>query len=237
MTHGARGAGDSHGIGARESLRTAAQEWERRWRDESARGAWREPEPAVAGIAPTLARRGFRRVLDVGCGVGRHALLFAGKGFDVAAVDASRNGVDELGRIARARRVHVDACFADFTMLPFGDETFDYVVAWNVLYHGDGEDARAAFAECRRVLRAGGLFHVTMLSTRNVGFGCGREIRPDTFVVDDPASEKHHPHFYVDAAALFQMLTAACFVPRSLVDVDQKPPGRAFHWIALSQAR
>jgi hypothetical protein len=107
-------------------------------------------------------------------------------------------------------------------------------LAWNVLYHGDRETVRSAFAECRRVLRAGGSFQFTMLSKRHRAFGVGREVRPDTFVDERSEGDKDHPHFYVDAPALTELLADAGFDLVSLVDVDQHPPG-GFHWVGLCQ--
>jgi hypothetical protein len=73
-----------------------------------------------------------------------------------------------------------------------------------------------------------------MLSKRNRAFGIGREIRPDTFVDDASTGDKDHPHFYVDAATLTAMLSAARLEARSLVDIDQHPPG-ALHWTVLAE--
>jgi SAM-dependent methyltransferase len=36
-----------------------------------------EPHPAAVAILPQLHARGAKRVLDLGCGFGRHALLLA----------------------------------------------------------------------------------------------------------------------------------------------------------------
>jgi hypothetical protein len=73
-----------------------------------------------------------------------------------------------------------------------------------------------------------------MLSKRHRSFGVGREVRPDTYVDDRSESDKDHPHFYVDAPALTELLADAGFDLVSLADVDQQPPG-AFHWVVLCQ--
>ncbi len=64
------------------------------------------------------------RVLDIGCGAGRHALYLQRRGLRVTAIDASPRIVE----LARARGVKdargVDACGA----LPFRDGEFDTVI-------------------------------------------------------------------------------------------------------------
>jgi len=101
----------------------------------------------VAGL-----RRG-QRALDVGCGpgvlaTGLAALLGAA---NVAAVDPSEAFVETC----RARAPGVDVRVGVAETLPFGDRTFDAVLAQLVV---DGmEDAPTGAAEMRRVTRPGGV--------------------------------------------------------------------------------
>ncbi len=73
---------------------TAVEAWDERWITPEGRADWLVPHPAVAALVPMLKTRGVQRVLDLGCGVGRHALLFAEQGFAVEAVDGAAAGVD-----------------------------------------------------------------------------------------------------------------------------------------------
>ena len=61
-------------------------------------------------------------------------------------------------------------------------------------------------------------------------------MRPATWVDDSSASDKRHPHLYVDARALDAMLTRTGFALVTLVDVDQHPTG-SFHWTVLAATR
>jgi len=216
---------------------TAHRAWDRAWRDASSRAAWSEPDAAVVEVAAALSERGARRALDVGSGVGRHSILLARSSFAVAACDASPVGCRVLRDAARAERLPMSVSRAAFTELPYAPATFDYVLAWNVLYHGDREVVRRAFGECARVVRRGGCLQLTMLSKRSRTFGAGREVAPDTFVVDGDTGDKGHPHFYVDPDATEALLAEAGFVLRSLDDVDQKPPRGAYHLVAVAQRR
>ena len=106
------------------------------------------------------------RLLDLGCGFGRHAYETLRRGADVVACDL---GLDELrgvrnvvaamyeaGEISDA--VQVGAANGDATRLPFDDCSFDHVIASEVLEHID--DDEAALAELTRVLRPGGTLAV-----------------------------------------------------------------------------
>ncbi|MDA8298118.1 MAG: class I SAM-dependent methyltransferase [Actinomycetota bacterium] len=115
-----------------------------------------------AGISPGT------RVLDVGCGGGRHAFACAARGADVVAVDASRGelepvaallaAMEEAGEITAPARGAV-AC-ADLAQLPFGRASFDRIVAAEVLEHI--VDDEAALGELARVLTSDGLLVVTV---------------------------------------------------------------------------
>ena len=211
---------------------TAVEAWDERWATPEGRADWLVPHPAVAGLVPVLKARGAQHVLDLGCGVGRHALFFAEHGFAVEAIDGAAAGLDFARREAAARGVRLSLRQADADALPFVDESFDYVLSWNVIFHGTMGDVGRRLAEIWRVLKPGGLFQGTMLSKRDVQFGRGRAIAPDTFIRgSDP---KAHPHFYCDLAGLAVLF--AGFELLSLTQEEQRRPG-SWHWHILVERR
>jgi len=93
------------------------------------------------------------RVLDSGCGTGRHALWLAEHGAEVTAIDFSEGMLAEARRKAGAERVRF--LVQDLHQpLPFADATFDLVVSGLVLEHL--AELPLYFAEARRVLRPHG---------------------------------------------------------------------------------
>jgi ubiquinone/menaquinone biosynthesis C-methylase UbiE len=108
------------------------------------------------------------RVLDLGCGFGRHAFEVARRGAGVVAVDpgeeelvtasATFAAMAQAGQIAASTPVSL--LRGDGLHLPFGDQAFDRVVCSEVLEH-IAEDERA-IAELSRVLRLGGTMAVTV---------------------------------------------------------------------------
>src|ERR1700730_247074 len=82
---------------------TAVEAWDDRWATPEGRADWLVPHPAVAALGPVLKARRAGDVLDLGCCVGRHALLSAEHGFAVEAVDGASAGLDFACREAAAR--------------------------------------------------------------------------------------------------------------------------------------
>ncbi len=109
------------------------------------------------------------RVLDLGCGGGRHAFEAARRGGVVTAVDLSLGELKDVrgmtaqmvaeGELATAG---IDAVNGDALLLPFADGTFDRIIASEVMEHIP-DDAGAA-AELARVLRPLGTMAVTVPS-------------------------------------------------------------------------
>jgi len=211
---------------------TAHRAWNNQWQSDEGRADWLQPDPDVAAVVPLLRGRGARSGLDLGCGVGRHACFLAGAGLEMQAMDASAAGLDYAAQ--QARGLGLDVSFREglMTDLPYADGSFDYVLSFNVIYHGDGSVVSRAISEIHRVLKPGGLFHGTLLSKRNRNYGLGKEIAPNTFVVDGAAGDKGHPHFYCNAAELVKLFED--FELMSLFDREHEKPG-TYHWHLLAE--
>jgi SAM-dependent methyltransferase len=93
-----------------------------------------------------------RRVLDAGCGSGRHAYQAAKFGAEVWAVDLGEAVEVARRNTANTGRVHVVQ--ADLYDLPFPPESFDFIYSLGVLHHLP--DPEAGFQGLLPLLRPGG---------------------------------------------------------------------------------
>jgi 2-polyprenyl-6-hydroxyphenyl methylase/3-demethylubiquinone-9 3-methyltransferase len=87
-------------------------------------------------------------LLDMACGAGLLAPLLAGRGYRHVGVELSATSAPQ------AREHGVGVARGNVLALPFRDETFDVVVAGEILEHV--EDLSTVLAEACRVLRTGG---------------------------------------------------------------------------------
>lgn len=115
-----------------------------------------------------LGLRAGDRLLDLGCGFGRHAFEALRRGARVIACDMA---LPELEQVVGTATAMVEAgeiapglsCTSvngDGTRLPFGDDAFDRIIASEVMEHVP--DDQAALDELTRVLRPGGTIAVTV---------------------------------------------------------------------------
>ena len=108
------------------------------------------------------------RVLDLGCGAGRHAYAAYRAGAQVVALDRSPGELVEVSVMLAAMRLagevpdgaRAAALRGDAYALPFADASFDCVIAAEVLEHLPDDDR--AMRELFRVLRPGGTVAVTV---------------------------------------------------------------------------
>jgi SAM-dependent methyltransferase len=114
------------------------------------------------GIGPSTT------VIDVGCGAGRHAFEAYRRGADVVAFDRAESELRSVDTILRAMAeagevpatASAKVVVGDALSLPYADETFDCVIASEILEHIPQDDA--AIAELIRVLKVGGTLVVSV---------------------------------------------------------------------------
>ena len=108
------------------------------------------------------------RVLDMGCGGGRHAFSLYKRGADVVAFDMSFEDLVEVKTMFTAIDLEgqapegsrADVVRGTAYQLPFEDASFDRVIAAEIMEHLPEDEL--AMSELYRVLKPGGLIAVTV---------------------------------------------------------------------------
>ncbi|HKZ83196.1 MAG TPA: methyltransferase domain-containing protein [Anaerolineae bacterium] len=109
------------------------------------------PRPPNVHLLATLSRLNPApggRALDLGCGSGRHFPALAQHGLSPIGVDLSAAAIARSHRFAS----RVPLAQASVDALPFADHTFDWIVAWGVLFHLFTDQLHRALREIRRTL-------------------------------------------------------------------------------------
>jgi len=107
------------------------------------------------------------KIIDVGCGTGRHAISLAKKGYgNITGIDLSRSMIESAKEVAERKNVQVDFSVCDARELPFENE-FDAALclcegAFRLLENDD--ENYKVFKAVHRSLRKHGIFILTALN-------------------------------------------------------------------------
>ena len=168
--------------------------------------SWSQPVPEAYYLLARWGKNGAK-ILDLGCGIGRHSLLFAASGYEVSAIDSSVEALRSLKEKAMREKLLIDSRRALMTELPYEDEYFDYVIAFHVIYHGYRRDVEEALSEIRRVLKPGGECFATFNSSESSSLRNTKGKRIDRrTVIKSEGIEDGVPHYYVDVTVLRKLL-------------------------------
>ncbi len=197
---------------------------------------WSEPAEEVYYLVQRWKETGRLTMLDLGCGLGRHSLLFAEHRFRVIGLDSSDSGLRRLKSTAEQRGLTIHTVRADLIKLPFEANSYDAVLAYHSIYHVDSAGIAAAIAECHRILRPTGEVYLTLNSKSNPTF-----TDPDNQIIDEHVRMKREedgsilPHFYCDLADVHRLLSSFRII--GLKQVENIYEGRtSWHYFVHASA-
>jgi len=153
-----------------EAMLTADQANRRYFREAYRSGlhGWAVEEPSAYAVHFLKRVQGLvagGRLLDVGCGEGRHSIAAAQLGFRVVGVDYERLALKRARRFASRKGV-MGITFREGNLfdLPFPEASFDVVLDYGCLHHQRKGDWPAYKAAVLRVLRPEGFFVLSTFS-------------------------------------------------------------------------
>ena len=155
-----------------------------------------EPQEDLAGVIDLLRKEKVQKVLDLGCGSGRHAVMLAIAGFEVYGMDISATGLkitcEWLKKEGLSAKLKKGSCYSRF---PYKDNYFDAVVSVQVIHHNYHDKIKYCISEIERILKPGGLVFITT-AKRKTKYRAAKSklVAPRTYVpVEGP--ENGLPHF------------------------------------------
>ena len=211
--------------------------WEKAWNDKYTQELWSIPDHEVKGLLETLKNENVKKVLDVGFGLGRHIILFSKEGFDTYGIEPTQSGFDHCKEWLEVEGLDADIRIGDMAELPYENDFFDFVIAWNVIYHGTFMKLKKALAEIKRVTKEKGLVYVTLVSIRNEYYGKGKEVEPNTFLNPEKFDGDllHHYSDEDEVRVLFRGWDVLY-----IKEAEQSYAGKiyqdTYHWMILTRA-
>ena len=191
------------------------------------------PEPSLVALVPLLRSVGAKRVLDLGCGRGRHLMYLHAQGFEPVGVDFASSALQRAGDVMDLSSMPKRLVRADMLSLPLRSRSFSAAVSYNVIYHGVIEDVQRALRDIRRVLRPGGLARMNFLADSHPRFEQGQRVADKTYRLSRGA-DAGAVHRFFARAELESMLDDCGFEIGSIEGlVGNREQGTVVrHWLA-----
>ena len=121
------------------------------------------PHSDARFLVSFFKERGIKKILDLGCGSGRHLVYFSKKGFEVFGFDASaralelaKEWLEEEGLTADLKLHRMEERF------PYSDNFFDAIISIQVIHHNLLEEILFTVSEMERVLKKNGVIFITV---------------------------------------------------------------------------
>jgi len=154
------------------------------------------PDRIVVELVSILARRRAQRVLDLGCGAGRHVTYLAESGFTTYGADLSDTGLKLTKKRLGSRKIDAEIIKCDMKSLPYIQSCFDAVVCVQTIYHQTLKGIRETVSEIHRIQKKGGLLLANFHSKRSSKYGKGMEVEEDTFKQENGPEKGVLHHFF-----------------------------------------
>jgi ubiquinone/menaquinone biosynthesis C-methylase UbiE len=151
----------------------------------------KEPSKKVLETINFFKGNGLKKILDLGCGTGRHTTLLVKEGFEVYGCDNSEDALKIIKKFLADNEFRL----CDMTKLSYEDGYFDGILCYQVIQHGKIAEIKQSISEMYRVLKKGGYLFLVVISTKHPKFKTGEEIEPNTKINTDDI-DGHMPHHF-----------------------------------------
>ena len=125
-----------------------------------------KPQEDTPKIVKLFKKQKIKKILDLGCGSGRHTVYLATHRFEVYGIDNSHEGIkitrDWLKKKGLKANLKVDSIYKK---LPYKNNFFDAVISIQVIHHARIKIIRKAIREIERVLKPNGLIFITVAAS------------------------------------------------------------------------
>ena len=165
-----------------------------------------EPHQDSLKLNGLFQEHNVNRILDLGCGDGRHLVYFAKHGYSIYGVDSAPTALCLAKKWLSKEKLSAELVYSDMSAIPFTDGFFDAVICVQVINHYRLEGIRYTIREIKRILASRGWVFVTVSTSRPcradmIASGKWVELEQNTYM-KSYGHEKGVPHYFFDMEGL-----------------------------------
>ena len=158
-------------------------------------------EKTATWILDTQKGKGKLTILDLGCGPGLYAEIFAKKGHNVTGIDISKNSIEYAKKSAKEKKLDITYLNTSYLEIDLESDNYDLVV---LIYTDLGvlmpTERESLLEMIFRVLKKGGTFIFDVLKDREIE----KKTSPKTWEVSNNGFWKESPYLALSESFLYQ---------------------------------
>lgn len=147
-------------------------------------------EIVVQFVFRNFIRNGKTKVLDLGCGAGRHIFFMANENIDTYGLDISEEGINYTSELLNQYNLNANLKVSSVDNIPYDDNYFDGIICYGVLYYCCIEEIQSSIDEIYRTLKPGGKAFIVVRNIKDYRYGNGLEIEKNTFIIEEKDKSK-----------------------------------------------
>lgn len=184
-----------------------------KWEEVSDLDPWKKPDPFVFQLVHEMKRNNKNtliRAYDLGCGIGRHTVLFARAGFETHASDISPEAIKKTQLWLKSCNLSATLKIGHFLSIEFPLDYFNLVVSIQTINHGMKDDVYSIIKMIHKWLKPGGSFLGTLkIKDPNIPFTSSniKKINAQTISFIE-GEERGIPHYFAtleEIPSIFKM--------------------------------
>lgn len=118
-------------------------------------------DPEIKKAVKIFRKHKVKKVLDLGCGSGRHLVYLAKNGFKMYGIDIAKAGVNITRKWLKKNQLTAELKRGNiYKTLPYKNNFFDAVISTNAIHHAKIVDIRHTIKEIERILKPSGLIFI-----------------------------------------------------------------------------
>jgi len=122
-----------------------------------------KPQEDLPRIVKLFKKKNARKILDLGCGSGRHTVYLAKHGFKVWGIDIAPEGIKITKGWLKKEKLKANLKVGNvYKKLPYPDHFFDALISTQTLHHNRIGNIRKLIKEIEKVLKMNGLIFITV---------------------------------------------------------------------------
>ncbi len=140
-------------------------------------------------------------ILDFGCGAGRNAIALAQEGYNVIAMDYSKQAIELAVQKAKANNIDIDFRINSDT-IPLQPGSVDVIVANGSLFYSSVTETIEMLRKLKNIMSEDGIFWADWRTKEDSLYGMGKEIEPNFFEMNKESGREGCSYHFFDEKQL-----------------------------------